>query len=103
MLSDYRDGLRTNFTFAQTISQQSINAYGQKPLTLKDFLKYAVDKKIKFKQLQVIEILRNESEVSNIKFSSFIKLLILASCGGDRTKIGISNFKKLMNHMDIFK
>jgi hypothetical protein len=103
MIKDYSGGLRTNFAFAQAISQSSIDADGQKPLTLKDFLKYAVDKKIKFKQHHVIEILRGESEHNNIKYYSFIKLLILASCGGDRTKIGISNFKKLMHHMDIFR
>ena len=51
----------------------------------------------------MVEILRGESAHDNITFKSFIKLLILASCGGDRTKIGISNFKKLMQHMDIFK
>lgn len=74
-----------------------------KPLTLKDFLKYAVEKKVKYKQHNVVEILRDESSHTNITFASFVKLLILASCGGDRTKIGISNFKKLMNHMDIFR
>lgn len=103
MIQDYKDGLRTNFAFAQAISQSAINADGEKPLSLKDFLKYAVDKKIKFKQHQIIEILRDESPQSNISYKSFVKLLILASCGGDRTKIGISNFKKLMHHMDIFK
>ena len=51
----------------------------------------------------MIEILRSESAHDNITFPSFIKLLILASCGGDKTKIGISNYKKLMHHMDIFK
>lgn len=50
MIQDYKDGLRTNFAFAQAISQNAINADGEKPLSLKDFLKYAVDKKIKFKQ-----------------------------------------------------
>lgn len=85
------------------MSQAAIDSDGSKPLSLKDFFKFATDKKIKFKQHNVIEILRGESEQSNIKFISFVKLLILASCGGDRTKIGISNFKKLMNHMDIFK
>ena len=49
----------------------------------------------------MVEILREESKHDNISFISFIKLLILASCGGDRQKIGQSNFKKLMNHMDI--
>jgi len=103
MLTDYYDGIRTNYAFAQAMSQSGIDATQQKALSLKDFLKYAVDKKIKFKQHHVIDILRHESEHNNIKYISFVKLLILASCGGDRTKIGISNFKKLMHHMDIFK
>ena len=62
-----------------------------------------MEKKIKFKQHHVIDILRDESAHDNITFKSFVKLLILASCGGDRTKIGISNFRKLMAHMDIYK
>ena len=103
MLNDYKGGIRTNFAFAQAMSQAAIDADGTKPLSLKDFFKFATDKKIKFKQHHVIEILRGESEHHNVKFISFVKLLILASCGGDRTKIGISNFKKLMHHMDIFK
>lgn len=49
----------------------------------------------------MVDILRDESSKDDIKPISFVKLLILASCGGDRTKIGISNFKKLMSHMDI--
>lgn len=103
MIRDFDRGIRTNFQFAQAINQSQIDEDRQKPLSLKEFLKYAVDKKIKFRQHHVIEILRGESEHNNIKFVSFVKLLILASCGGDRTKIGISNFKKLMHHMDIFK
>lgn len=103
MIADYMGGLRTNFKFATAVSQSAMDASGGKQLTLKEFLKYATDKKIKFKQHHVVEILRGESEHNNILVQSFVKLLILASCGGDRTKIGLSNFKKLMSHMDIFK
>jgi hypothetical protein len=28
-----------------------------------------------------------------IKFDDFVSLLVLASCGGERTKLGIGNFK----------
>ena len=49
-----------------------------------------------------MEILRGESKHTNIVFPSFIKLLILASCGGERSKIGIKNFQRLMTHMDIY-
>ena len=59
---------------------------------MKDFLKYAVEKKIRFKQNEIHAILSGDSEPDNISLQSFIKLLILASCAGDRTKIGIRNF-----------
>lgn len=36
-----------------------------------------------------------------IKFDDFVSLLVLASCGGERTKLGIGNFKQLMEHMGI--
>ena len=44
MLNDYKHGLRTHYEFATAVSGLS------KPLTLKDFLRYAADKKIKYKQ-----------------------------------------------------
>lgn len=97
------EGLCTEFAYAQAMSSKTVNHKGQKPLTLKGMLVYGT--KIKFihlKQHNCIEILRNESKHNNITFPSFIKLLILASCGGDRSKIGIKNFKRLMNHMDIY-
>ena len=36
-----------------------------------------------------------------INFDDFVNLLVLASCGGERTKLGIGNFTNLMKHMDI--
>ena len=97
------EGLCTEFAFAQAMSSKTVNSKGQKPLSLKSFLIYAKDiKYINLKQHQVIEILRGESKHDNISFPSFIKLLILASCGGNRSKIGIKNFKRLMAHMDIY-
>jgi len=103
LIADFVQDMQTNYSFARAMSKGETLGDGQKVLGLKDFLKYATEKKIKFKQHHVVEILRNDSLHSNISFQSFIKLLILASCGGDRTKIGVSNFKKLMNHMDMYK
>lgn len=36
-----------------------------------------------------------------VGFDEFMNLLILASCGGERTKLGVNNFTKLMSHMSI--
>jgi len=77
------------------------NAGNVSCIRLSDFLKYASGRKIKFKEHQVTEILRNEASKNEIGIASFIKLLILASCGGDRSKIAAKNFQKLMDHMDI--
>ena len=30
-----------------------------------------------------------------------MSLLVIASCGGERTKLGVGNFKNLMKHMGI--
>jgi len=40
-------------------------------------------------------------EIKRIDFDQFRRLLILACCGGDKTKLGASNFRKLMQHMGI--
>lgn len=104
MIQEYQDGIRTNYAYLQALTQpEGQTNEGPYMVAIKDFTKYSTEKKIKLKQHHVVEILRDESDQSNIQLISFIKLLILASCGGDRTKIGISNFKKLMKHMDIFK
>ena len=103
MISDYWGGITIEFNKGKAMSKDEANANGYKPLGLREFLKYAVTKKIKFKQHHIVDILRDESEHHDVSQKSFIKLMVLASCGGDRTKIGISNFKKLMNHMDISK
>lgn len=103
MISDYWEGIKVEWLKGCAMSKEEEKPDGVKPLNLRDFLKYAVSKKIKFKQHHIVDILRNDSENHDMSLKSFIKLLVLASCGGDRTKIGISNFKKLMNHMDIAK
>jgi|LauGreDrversion4_2_1035121.scaffolds.fasta_scaffold447471_1 hypothetical protein len=38
---------------------------------------------------------------SNVDEDKFIRLLILASCAGERAKLGANNFKLLMDHMGI--
>ena len=103
MVSDYWEGIKVEWLKGCAMSKEDKDDGSVKPLNMRDFLKYAVSKKIKFKQPHIVEILKNESENDDISQKSFIKLLVLASCGGDRTKIGISNFKKLMKHMDINK
>ena len=105
MISDYWNGITIEFNkgCAVNIDGDYRSSNGTSPLGLREFLKYAEAKKIKFKQRHIVEILKDESENHNISQKSFIKLMVLASCGGHRTKIGISNFKKLMNHMNISK
>lgn len=40
-------------------------------------------------------------EETSVNFEVFVNLMILASCGGERTKLGVNNFTKLMNHMGV--
>jgi hypothetical protein len=46
----------------------------------------------------ILEILK---ENTTINFNDFVNLLVLASCGGERTKLGVGNFSNLMKHMGI--
>ena len=62
-----------------------------------------LEKKIKVSRDKIREICAGDSDIEAIKFKSFIKLQILASCGGDKGKLGVRNFKKLMDHMGILK
>lgn len=48
-----------------------------------------------------MEICHGESDIEAIKFETFIKLLVLASCAGDRSKLGQKNFLKLLKHIRI--
>ena len=66
-----------------------------------EFMKYFVAKKIKVDREHIIDICRGESEIEAIKFKTFIKLQILASCAADKSRLGIRNFKKLMKHMGV--
>jgi len=45
-----------------------------------------------------VEILEGRQQIN---FNDFLSLLVLASCGGERTKLGINNFTKLMMHMGV--
>jgi len=38
---------------------------------------------------------------TKVGFEEFVSLLILASCGGELTKLGLNNFTKLMMHMGV--
>lgn len=60
-----------------------------------------LEKKIKVRRDHIIDICEGDSDPEAIRFISFIKLQILASCGGDKAKLGARNFKKLMKHMEV--
>ena len=57
------------------------------------FINYGLEKKIRFNADDIDEILQDNKV---IKFDHFVSLLVLASCGGVRTKLGVGNFKNLM-------
>lgn len=49
MISDYLNGIRAEWLKGCAMSKEPEKDDGVKPLNLRDFLKYAVSKKIKFK------------------------------------------------------
>lgn len=99
MLTQYKKGIDRCYREAKVFEKPKTKK--DLPLDQPTFEKYGKHKKVLYKQSHIVEILSNESDLGDISLQSFNKLLILACCGGDRTKIGVSNFKKLMKHMDI--
>ena len=70
----------------------------ERTLTVPSFVEFGLSKKIRFKEEQITEVLEGRLQIN---FQDFISLLILASCGGERTKLGLNNFTKLMMHMGV--
>lgn len=62
MVIEYRDGLKLNFQIAVEKGTSQFNhTLGVKPLSLQDFFRFTKSKKVRYKQHNVIEILRDES------------------------------------------
>ena len=122
VLKEYSDGIKNNFFFARANGSRIItdhkpksnpegpglsqNVSGQKSnevISLACFLGYAANKKIKLQKMQIYEVLWEQQDREVIDLTGFTKLLILASCGGDKKMLAPKNFIKLMDHMDIAK
>ena len=61
------------------------------------FIKFGLEKKIRLSEVDIKSVLNG----TMIRVDDFVSLLVLASCGGERTKLGVGNFKNLMKHMGI--
>ena len=48
-------------------------------------------------------MLWEQEDKEKIDLTAFIKLLILASCGGEKKMLAPKNFIKLMDHLEIVK
>jgi hypothetical protein len=70
----------------------------ERTLSVASFIEFGLNKKIRFKVEQIAEVLEGKSQMG---FDEFVSLLVLASCGGEPTKLGLNNFSKLMMHMGI--
>jgi|LauGreDrversion4_2_1035121.scaffolds.fasta_scaffold51325_2 hypothetical protein len=70
----------------------------ERSLSVPSFLEFGLNKKIRFNELHLAEVLDGKNQVG---FEEFMNLMVLASCGGERTKLGLNNFTKLMSHMGI--
>ena len=67
-------------------------------MTVDEFIEYGLEKKIKFDRNHIDNLIGQELL---IKEDMFVRLLILASCAGERIKLGVNNFRLLMQHMAI--
>ena len=103
LMKDYLQGLQLQFQYACVQAPRIIQDAdsGERCITIDDFISFMMVKKIKVARNLIHEICEGDSDVEAIRFISFVKLQILASCGGDKSKLGSRNFKKLMKHMDI--
>ena len=70
----------------------------EKYFAVSEFIAYALDKKVRFDPEQVNEVLEG---ISNVDYPVFVNLMVLASCGGVESKLGVNNFSKLMEHLGI--
>ena len=103
LIKEYNKGLFLHFTYAVSMAPKVIKdeETGERCISIDDLLKYMLSKKSKVRRDQTVEICEGDSDIEAIRFISFIKLHILASCGGDKSKLGARNFKKLMKHMEV--
>ena len=97
LIAEFSEDLKTQFMFACATSDQ-IMAGDEKTLSVPSFLEFGLNKKIRFNEIHLVEVLDGKNQVG---FEEFMNLLVLASCGGERTKLGLNNFTKLMSHMGI--
>ncbi len=67
-------------------------------MTVDEFIEYGLEKKIKFDRVHIDNLMGLEVK---IKLEMFVRLLILASCAGERIKLGVNNFRLLMEHMGV--
>lgn len=97
LIAEFSEDLKTQFIFACATSDQIMTG-DERTLSVASFLEFGLNKKIRFNEELLVEVLDGKNVVG---FEEFMNLLILASCGGERTKLGVNNFTKLMSHMGI--
>jgi hypothetical protein len=97
LISEFIEDLKVQFIFACATSNQIMSGE-ERSMSVISFVSYGLIKKIRFKFQDIEELLDGRNEV---KLDDFLNLMILASCGGERTKLGLNNFTKLMKHLGI--
>ena len=103
LVKDYELSLRLQFESAcLTARKPSTDAKtGEKCISIDDFIKFMFSKKIKVQRDLIVDICFGDSDIEAIRYISFVKLHMVASCMGDKTKLGAPNFIKLMKHMNM--
>jgi hypothetical protein len=66
-------------------------------IPIENFLSYALEKKVRYNLEHIKILVPNEI----VDFETYVLMLILASCAGELTKLGVNNFRKLMQHLQI--
>lgn len=96
LIGEYLNDIKLNFAFACASTGKIIE--DEKCLTVQEFIEYGLEKKIKFNRNHIDNVIGQETV---IREETFVRLLILASCAGERIKLGANNFRLLMEHMAI--
>ena len=76
LLAEYKSGLYLHFTYAVSLAPRVIKLQetGERCITIDDFIKYMLEKKIKVRRDHINAICEGDSDIEAITFVSFIKL-----------------------------
>ena len=95
-LRPYEAGLRALF---DRLASRGGN--GVKAITFDDYASFMQSKHIRVAREKIVGVCLTDAVTDKISYVSWVKLLLLASCSGDKAQLGSKNFKLLMAHLEV--